>query len=112
VASALAALSLPAGASASTGGVFAQLSSLLTQFAVAILAAIALVYLIMVATFRSLLKRSWRRSRHRIPRIGCESACEESVAVLRAARAPIAHSQFGLAQLTQMVEVAPSCNAA
>jgi hypothetical protein len=36
--------------------VFAQLSSLLTQFAVAILAAIVLVYLIMVATFRSLLK--------------------------------------------------------
>jgi hydrophobic/amphiphilic exporter-1 (mainly G- bacteria), HAE1 family len=56
VAGALAALSLPAGASTSTGGVFAQLSSLLTQFAVAILAAIALVYLIMVATFRSLLK--------------------------------------------------------
>jgi hydrophobic/amphiphilic exporter-1 (mainly G- bacteria), HAE1 family len=56
VTSALAALSLPAGASTSTGGVFAQLSSLLTQFAVAILAAIVLVYLIMVATFRSLLK--------------------------------------------------------
>jgi hydrophobic/amphiphilic exporter-1 (mainly G- bacteria), HAE1 family len=52
----LAGLSLPAGASTSTGGVFAQLSSLLTQFAVAILAAIVLVYLIMVATFRSLLK--------------------------------------------------------
>jgi HAE1 family hydrophobic/amphiphilic exporter-1 len=56
VTSALAAVSLPAGASTSTGGVFAQLSSLLTQFAVAILAAIVLVYLIMVATFRSLLK--------------------------------------------------------
>jgi HAE1 family hydrophobic/amphiphilic exporter-1 len=56
VTSALAALSLPAGVSTSTGGVFAQLSSLLTQFAVAILAAIVLVYLIMVATFRSLLK--------------------------------------------------------
>ena len=56
VATALAAVSLPAGASTSTGGVFAQLSSLLTQFAVAILAAIVLVYLIMVATFRSLLK--------------------------------------------------------
>jgi hydrophobic/amphiphilic exporter-1 (mainly G- bacteria), HAE1 family len=53
---ALAGLSLPAGASTSTGGVFAQLSSLLTQFAIAILAAIGLVYLIMVATFRSLLK--------------------------------------------------------
>jgi HAE1 family hydrophobic/amphiphilic exporter-1 len=56
VSAALAAVSLPAGASTSTGGVFAQLSSLLTQFAVAILAAIVLVYLIMVATFRSLLK--------------------------------------------------------
>ena len=56
VTKALAALSLPAGASTSTGGVFAQLSSLLTQFAIAILAAIGLVYLIMVATFRSLLK--------------------------------------------------------
>jgi HAE1 family hydrophobic/amphiphilic exporter-1 len=56
VTSALAGVSLPAGASTSTGGVFAQLSSLLTQFAVAILAAIVLVYLIMVATFRSLLK--------------------------------------------------------
>ena len=48
--------SLPPGASVSTGGVFAQLSSLLTQFVLAILAAIGLVYLIMVATFRSLLK--------------------------------------------------------
>jgi hypothetical protein len=56
VTAALAKVSLPAGASTSTGGVFAQLSSLLTQFAVAILAAIVLVYLIMVATFRSLLK--------------------------------------------------------
>jgi HAE1 family hydrophobic/amphiphilic exporter-1 len=56
VGNALAGLSLPGGASTSTGGVFAQLSSLLTQFAVAILAAIVLVYLIMVATFRSLLK--------------------------------------------------------
>jgi len=49
-------LSLPPGASVSTGGVFAQLSSVLTQFLLAILAAIGLVYLIMVATFRSLLK--------------------------------------------------------
>ncbi len=47
---------LPAGATVSTGGVFAQLSTVLTQFVVALLAAIALVYLIMVATFRSLLK--------------------------------------------------------
>jgi hydrophobic/amphiphilic exporter-1 (mainly G- bacteria), HAE1 family len=49
-------LSLPPGTSVSTGGVFAQLSSVLTQFALAILAAIGLVYLIMVATFRSLIK--------------------------------------------------------
>ena len=49
-------VSLPPGASVSTGGVFAQLSSVLTQFVLAILAAIGLVYLIMVATFRSLIK--------------------------------------------------------
>lgn len=49
-------VSLPAGASVSTGGVFAQLSTVLNQFVFAMLAAIALVYLIMVATFRSLLK--------------------------------------------------------
>jgi HAE1 family hydrophobic/amphiphilic exporter-1 len=56
VTSALAGASLPPGASLSTGGVFAQLSTVLTQFALALLAAIGLVYLIMVATFRSLLK--------------------------------------------------------
>jgi HAE1 family hydrophobic/amphiphilic exporter-1 len=56
VSSALAGVSLPSGASISTGGVFAQLSTVLTQFALALLAAIGLVYLIMVATFRSLLK--------------------------------------------------------
>jgi hydrophobic/amphiphilic exporter-1 (mainly G- bacteria), HAE1 family len=49
-------VALPGGASTSTGGVFAQLSSVLTQFVMALLAAIALVYLIMVAAFRSLLK--------------------------------------------------------
>ena len=49
-------VSLPAGASVSTGGVFEQLSTVLNQFVLALLAAIALVYLIMVATFRSLLK--------------------------------------------------------
>ena len=49
-------IALPGGASTSTGGVFAQLSSVLTQFALALLAAIGLVYLIMVAAFRSLLK--------------------------------------------------------
>jgi len=56
VTSALAGVSLPPGASLSTGGVFAQLSTVLTQFALALLAAIGLVYLIMVATFRSLIK--------------------------------------------------------
>jgi HAE1 family hydrophobic/amphiphilic exporter-1 len=56
VSSALAGVSLPPGASLSTGGVFAQLSTVLTQFALALLAAIGLVYLIMVAAFRSLLK--------------------------------------------------------
>jgi len=56
VSSALAGVTLPTGASLSTGGVFAQLSTVLTQFALALLAAIGLVYLIMVATFRSLLK--------------------------------------------------------
>jgi HAE1 family hydrophobic/amphiphilic exporter-1 len=56
VSNALAGVSLPSGASLSTGGVFAQLSTVLTQFALALLAAIGLVYLIMVATFRSLLK--------------------------------------------------------
>jgi HAE1 family hydrophobic/amphiphilic exporter-1 len=49
-------VSLPPGTSVSTGGVFAQLSSVLTQFIIAILVAIGLVYLIMVATFRSLIK--------------------------------------------------------
>ena len=56
VSNALHNLSLPAGATLSTGGVFAQLSNVLQQFALALAAAIALVYLIMVATFRSLLK--------------------------------------------------------
>jgi HAE1 family hydrophobic/amphiphilic exporter-1 len=56
VTNALNGVPLPTGASLSTGGVFAQLSTVLTQFALALLAAIGLVYLIMVATFRSLLK--------------------------------------------------------
>ena len=56
VTNALNGVPLPAGTSLSTGGVFAQLSTVLTQFALALLAAIGLVYLIMVATFRSLLK--------------------------------------------------------
>jgi HAE1 family hydrophobic/amphiphilic exporter-1 len=56
VTNALDAVTLPPGASISTGGVFAQLATVLTQFALALLAAIGLVYLIMVATFRSLIK--------------------------------------------------------
>jgi HAE1 family hydrophobic/amphiphilic exporter-1 len=56
VTNALNGVSLPSGASLSTGGVFAQLATVLTQFALALLAAIGLVYLTMVATFRSLLK--------------------------------------------------------
>ncbi len=56
VTNALAGVSLPPGATVSTGGVFQQLSSVLTQFALALAAAVALVYVIMVATFRSLLK--------------------------------------------------------
>jgi HAE1 family hydrophobic/amphiphilic exporter-1 len=46
----------PGGVTVTTGGVFQQLNTVLTQFVLALLAAIALVYLIMVATFRSLLK--------------------------------------------------------
>ena len=56
VSAALAAVPLPSGATITTGGVFQQLSTVLQQFALALLAAIGLVYLIMVATFRSLLK--------------------------------------------------------
>jgi HAE1 family hydrophobic/amphiphilic exporter-1 len=56
VTSTLSRVSLPAGASTSQGGVFQELNTVLQQFVVAILAAIGLVYLVMVATFRSLLK--------------------------------------------------------
>ena len=56
VTNALNRVTLPTGATISTGGVFAQLATVLTQFALALLAAIGLVYLIMVATFRSLIK--------------------------------------------------------
>ncbi|HEX2682199.1 MAG TPA: efflux RND transporter permease subunit, partial [Candidatus Dormibacteraeota bacterium] len=56
VSKALKGVALPPGASIHTGGVFAQLSTVLQQFVLALLAAIVLVYLIMVATFRSLLK--------------------------------------------------------
>jgi HAE1 family hydrophobic/amphiphilic exporter-1 len=53
---AIAGTTLPAGVTTSQGGVFQQLNTVLVQFLVAILAAIGLVYLVMVATFRSLLK--------------------------------------------------------
>jgi HAE1 family hydrophobic/amphiphilic exporter-1 len=53
---ALKGLSLPGGATASASGATQELASLLNQFILALLAAIALVYLIMVATFRSLIK--------------------------------------------------------
>ncbi len=56
VSKALNGVALPPGAKVTTGGVFAQLSNVLQQFVLALAAAIALVYLIMVATFRSLLK--------------------------------------------------------
>ena len=53
---ALSKVQLPGGVTVTTGGVFQQLNTVLSQFVLALLAAIALVYLIMVATFRSLLK--------------------------------------------------------
>jgi HAE1 family hydrophobic/amphiphilic exporter-1 len=53
---AIAGIALPPGATTSQGGVFQQLNTVLQQFLVAILTAIGLVYLVMVATFRSLLK--------------------------------------------------------
>ncbi len=56
VSKALNGVALPSGVKISTGGVFQQLSTVLNQFALALLAAIALVYLIMVATFRSVVK--------------------------------------------------------
>src|SRR5439155_1561563 len=56
VSKALNGVALPSGVKISTGGVFQQLSTVLNQFALALLQAIALVYLIMVATFRSVIK--------------------------------------------------------
>ena len=49
-------VSLPVGVTTSTGGAFQELSTVLEQFLLAILGAIALVYMVMVATFRSFLK--------------------------------------------------------
>ncbi len=50
------ALSLPSGTTLGNSGTLADLSTVLRQFELAILAAIGLVYMIMVATFRSFLK--------------------------------------------------------
>ncbi|THG29560.1 efflux RND transporter permease subunit [Naasia lichenicola] len=49
-------LDLPAGASASLGGVTADQSEAFSQLGLALLAAILIVYTVMVATFRSLLQ--------------------------------------------------------
>lgn len=47
---------LPAGASASVGGVLSQQSDAFSQLGLALLAAILIVYVVMVATFKSLLQ--------------------------------------------------------
>ncbi|MEV6843234.1 efflux RND transporter permease subunit [Actinoplanes sp. NPDC051411] len=52
----LAALKLPAGASYSLGGVSADQADAFKQLGLAVLAAIAIVFIIMVATFRSLIQ--------------------------------------------------------
>jgi len=52
----LAKVSLPAGASASLGGVSKDQADSFNQLGLALLAAVAIVYLVMVATFRSLLQ--------------------------------------------------------
>ncbi|KII00020.1 hydrogenase expression protein [Streptomonospora alba] len=49
-------LDLPQGATADIGGVSSDQSEAFTQLAIAMLAAIAIVYLIMVATFKSLMQ--------------------------------------------------------
>jgi HAE1 family hydrophobic/amphiphilic exporter-1 len=52
----LAALTLPAGASYEIGGVSAEQADAFAKLGIAVLAAIAIVFVIMVATFRSLLQ--------------------------------------------------------
>lgn len=54
VATAVAGVELPAGASAELGGVTAQQGDAFSQLAIALLVAILIVYIVMVATFRSL----------------------------------------------------------
>ena len=56
VSTALASADLPAGTSASLGGVTADQSESFAQLGLALLAAILIVYIVMVATFRSLLQ--------------------------------------------------------
>ena len=56
VTAALDAVDLPAGATASIGGVMAQQEEAFEQLGIALLAAILIVYVVMVATFRSLLQ--------------------------------------------------------
>ncbi|GAA1797266.1 efflux RND transporter permease subunit [Agromyces neolithicus] len=56
VSSAVAAVDLPAGTTASLGGVTADQTESFSQLGIALLAAILIVYIVMVATFRSLLQ--------------------------------------------------------
>ncbi|MGO3147222.1 MAG: efflux RND transporter permease subunit [Leucobacter sp.] len=56
VSSALESADLPAGATASIGGVMSQQADAFEQLGLALLAAILIVYVVMVATFRSLLQ--------------------------------------------------------
>jgi HAE1 family hydrophobic/amphiphilic exporter-1 len=56
VSAALAAVDLPEGATAKIGGVSASQSDAFGQLGIALLAAILIVYIVMVATFRSLLQ--------------------------------------------------------
>ncbi|MFT4232008.1 MAG: efflux RND transporter permease subunit [Leucobacter sp.] len=56
VEAALDSVDLPAGATASVGGVMSQQTEAFQQLGIALLAAILIVYVVMVATFRSLLQ--------------------------------------------------------
>ena len=56
VSSAVATVDLPAGTTASLGGVTADQTESFSQLGIALLAAILIVYIVMVATFRSLLQ--------------------------------------------------------
>lgn len=56
ITTALDTISLPAGATASVGGVLSQQADAFSQLGLALLAAILIVYVVMVATFKSLLQ--------------------------------------------------------